>query len=214
MGEGLGSGSKCFQSTLTKGSSRCVSMTGMNDIYTCKCGRFLNSIRSCRSSTPACYPVVRCSQGSMFIKVAGKEVACPMAGGDVSVPGFQGTVRCPVGNKICQLLQTQCSGQGILMVDGSCSCNPGFGGSDCALKDCPLNSGVECNGRGTCDRRVGVCQCEAAYAGLSCSELLCPAVTNDKTLGEQCSGHGSCDGTSGACTCANGYTGAVVQIGP
>ncbi|RHZ20469.1 hypothetical protein DYB37_000447 [Aphanomyces astaci] len=161
-------------------------------------------------TTPACYPVLRCGQGNMYIKVNGKEVACPLAGGDVSVPGFQGTVRCPAGNKICQLLQTQCSGQGILMVDGSCSCNPGYGGSDCSLKDCPLNGGVECNGRGTCDRRVGMCQCEAAYTGLSCSELLCPVVTNDKSLGEQCSGNGACNGSSGTCTCANGYTGELL----
>ncbi|RHY47079.1 hypothetical protein DYB34_001049 [Aphanomyces astaci] len=139
----------------------------------------------------------------MYIKVNGKEVACPLAGGDVSVPGFQGTVRCPAGNKICQLLQTQCSGQGILMVDGSCSCNPGYGGSDCSLKDCPLNGGIECNGRGTCDRRVGTCQCEAAYTGLSCSELLCPVVTNDKSLGEQCSGNGA--GFFGAKCDSTGY---------
>ncbi|ETV82335.1 hypothetical protein, variant [Aphanomyces astaci] len=188
MGEALGPGSKCFQSTLTKGSSRLT--------------------------TPACYPVLRCGQGNMYIKVNGKEVACPLAGGDVSVPGFQGTVRCPAGNKICQLLQTQCSGQGILMVDGSCSCNPGYGGSDCSLKDCPLNGGFECNGRGTCDRRVGTCQCEAAYTGLSCSELLCPVVTNDKSLGEQCSGNGACNGSSGTCTCANGYTGKACECVP
>ncbi|RHY35487.1 hypothetical protein DYB32_000038 [Aphanomyces invadans] len=53
-----------------------------------------------RASTPACYPVIRCGQGNMYIRVGGKEVACPLAGGDVSVPGFQGTVRCPPGNKM------------------------------------------------------------------------------------------------------------------
>ncbi|ETW04186.1 hypothetical protein H310_04531 [Aphanomyces invadans] len=188
MGEALGAGSKCFQSTLTKGSSR--------------------------ASTPACYPVIRCGQGNMYIRVGGKEVACPLAGGDVSVPGFQGTVRCPPGNKMCQLLQTQCSGQGILMVDGSCSCNPGFSGSDCSLKDCPLHNGVECNGRGSCDRRSGTCRCDAAYTGLSCSELLCPVVTSDKFLGDQCSGHGACNGALGTCTCSDGYTGKACECVP
>ncbi|CAK4192489.1 unnamed protein product [Aphanomyces euteiches] len=188
LGEELGPASQCFQSKLTKSGSR--------------------------SSSPACYPVVKCDQRSMYIRVGGQVVACPLAGGEVSVPGFVGTVTCPAANKLCQRLQTQCSGQGILQVDGTCACSTGFHGTDCSRKDCPATNGVSCSGHGTCDDKVGVCTCDAAYTGLACSDLLCPVVAGDKFTGKQCSGHGTCNYASGTCTCASGYSGKACECVP
>ncbi|KAF0685193.1 Aste57867_22895 [Aphanomyces stellatus] len=188
MGEELGVRSQCFMATLGKGSSV--------------------------PSGPVCYPVLQCTQNTMVIRVGGTQVSCPLAGGDITVPGFQGTVRCPPANKICQLLQTQCSGRGILQVDGSCACNPGYAGTDCSLKDCPATNGVQCSNAGTCDRKTGTCTCDALHTGLSCAELLCPAVNDKKLLDQQCSGRGTCNPTSGTCTCSNGYTGKACECVP
>lgn len=72
---------------------------------------------------------------------------------------------------------------------------------------------AECSGRGSCDRKTGLCKCDDGFSGAACKRINCP---ND------CNGHGTCtllgDLTSHtytlwdhdkqqACTCDAGYTG-------
>ncbi|OQS03053.1 leishmanolysin-like peptidase, partial [Thraustotheca clavata] len=202
MGEILSSRSQCFQSTLSTSGSR--------------------------SSTPACYAVDHCTKTAMIVNVGNTQVSCPMAGGQVSVPGFQGTLtlakytaakylirfRCPPANTICQRLQRECSGLGVLQTDGSCLCNPGYNGADCSLIICPAKNGVECAGHGTCDGTTGQCNCNQGYTGLSCGSLICPIVNDEKFAYTQCSNHGTCDPNTGTCSCYFGYTGNACQCVP
>jgi len=41
----------------------------------------------------------------------------------------------------------------------------------------------ECAGRGSCDRKTGMCTCDAGYGGEACQRTVCP---------NECSGHGVC----------------------
>jgi hypothetical protein len=70
--------------------------------------------------------------------------------------------RCPLGNG-----GIPCSGQGTCNADGTCACNPGFGGPECGVR-CPEGpTGEVCNGAGTCDA-AGVCECAPGFSGASC----------------------------------------------
>ncbi|OQR94716.1 leishmanolysin-like peptidase [Achlya hypogyna] len=189
MGEVLSSSSQCFQSTLSTSRAR-------------------------STSTPACYAVNRCTKTAMIVTVGTTQVSCPMAGGNIAVPGYAGTLTCPPANVICQLLQNECSGAGALQTDGTCLCNPGFNGADCSLLDCPATNGVTCNGHGTCDGTTGACTCSAGYTGLACAVLVCPGVKDFKYNDAQCSGHGTCNGALGTCTCDTGYSGNACQCIP
>ena len=115
-----------------------------------------------RAPEPSCYTILGCSNVGLQLSIGGKTITCPRQGGEVSVPGFFGTVQCPMSNKICQILQEKCNGSGVLMADGSCTCNPGYSGEDCSEIDCPQNrfTGALCNGptHGTCDKATGQCQ--------------------------------------------------------
>ena len=93
-----------------------------------------------------------------------------------------------------------CTGRGFCDNEtdpGTCHCNSGYTGSDCASKKCPNN----CNGNGTCDGTTGTCKCSTGYTGNDCSSKTCPG-------GPSCSGHGRCDHTTGTCTCMGKYTGS------
>ncbi len=111
----------------------------------------------------------------MFVTVGNVEVACPLEGGNVAVPGYKGLLSCPASNVICQMLQSQCSGNGILQTDGSCICytgmkvvpdnvfifftlaHIGFSGAECSLIDCPRKNGAECSNNGECNHNTGTC---------------------------------------------------------
>ena len=98
----------------------------------------------------------------MIVTVGDQTVTCPLAGGDVTVSNYNGILKCPAGYKICQVLQEQCSGNGVLMSDGSCTCSPGFAGRFCDELQCPRNevTDVVCSSdaSGTCDYTTGTCQ--------------------------------------------------------
>ena len=99
----------------------------------------------------------------------------------------------------------QCNGHGTLKTSDRCDCwalNSHLGtywvGADCSLMQCPKGrawadeatavdtahaDGMECSGKGTCDRATGTCFCEVGYEGLACSRTSCA---------NGCSGHGTC----------------------
>lgn len=69
---------------------------------------------------------------------------------------------CPLGNG-----GIPCSGEGTCNTDGTCACNPGFGGPECGVR-CPEGpTGQVCNGAGTCNAN-GVCDCKPGFSGASC----------------------------------------------
>lgn len=162
----------------------------------------------------SCFPVLGCTSNSLRLTIGSTEVQCPIAGGNISVNGYYGQIVCPVANKLCQLLQGTCSGNGVLLTTGACSCNPGYVGANCNGTSCPQSNGVECSGsdHGVCDYSTGNCACTSMYTGLSCSELVCPALSDKNTL--ECSGYGSCNRANGTCTCNAGYSGKSCECVP
>lgn len=188
--EEVGLSSKCFMSSLSKRSSDS------------------DPVRT------TCYRVTGCTATSLKLSVGGKDVECPLEGGTITVSGYRGQLQCPVGTRLCQMLQDKCSGSGVLLSDGTCQCNPGYVGSDCSGIACPMNGGQQCSGdaHGTCDASTGTCKCTAVYTGLSCSDLVCPIF--DGKNDTECSGQGTCDRTFGTCTCRNGYSGKACECVP
>jgi len=186
--EEVGASSKCFQSSLRRSSSDSADLR------------------------PTCYKVVGCSSTSVTLSIGGVKVQCPVEGGEIEVDAFKGTLICPPSSQLCQLLQDQCSGNGVLLATGACECFLGRVGDDCSGFEYPSNDGGECGGstHGACDRTSGLCECSSGYTGVSCSEVLCP-IGEDSKNSSQCSGNGVCDVDSGACKCRDGYSGAACE---
>jgi hypothetical protein len=89
---------------------------------------------------------------------------------------------------------SQCSLNGDCNIfTQTCSCHPGFSGSDCSNIVCPKN----CSYNGTCNPD-GTCTCYNGFFGNDCSEILCP---------NNCSLNGTCDYKTGTCTCLKGWKG-------
>ena len=85
-----------------------------------------------------------------------------------------------------------CSGQGRCL-NGTCACDHGWGGRDCAVPHCPN----DCNApQGQC-LPGGECECLPGWVGASCGEPLCTA---------NCSGHGVCTAPF-ACECDEDHFG-------
>ncbi|TYZ53430.1 hypothetical protein PybrP1_002739, partial [[Pythium] brassicae (nom. inval.)] len=188
--EEVGLSSKCFLSSLSKRSSDSAALR------------------------TTCYRVTGCTSASLKLSIGGKDVECPLEGGDITVSGYRGKLSCPVGTRLCQMLQDKCSGSGVLLSDGTCQCNPGRVGADCSGTACPKSGDLECGGagHGVCDYVTGVCTCASAYTGLSCSDLVCPVVMGKNDT--ECSGQGTCNRAFGTCTCANGYSGKACECVP
>ena len=55
---------------------------------------------------------------------------------------------------------------------------------------------AECSGQGTCDRKTGLCECDATFGGPNCGRLICPI---------SCSQHGTCISLSQAASINDGY---------
>jgi len=89
----------------------------------------------------------RCTAGNLIeFRVNSVWYACPELGGKVKVAGFSGHVTCPHQMLICP---ANCPGQ--------------------------LADGRDCNGRGTCNRRTGICMCHetlvnSSYVGIGCEQ--------------------------------------------
>ena len=99
-------------------------------------------------------------------------------------------------------------------VDGTCRCTDRFEGlqclrcslwfegEDCELIKCPGNGPEYCGsdeGRGSCDRTKGVCNCNGPYFGTQCELKKCEP---------DCQNGGSCIYDTGECSCVGLYFGS------
>ncbi|XP_019174894.1 PREDICTED: uncharacterized protein LOC109170300 isoform X3 [Ipomoea nil] len=179
LGEVRGSNSRCMASSLVR--------TGF--------------VRGSMTQGNGCYQH-RCLNNSLQVAVDGVWKVCPLAGGPVIFPGFNGELICPAYHELCHVkpvsvsdqCPSSCNSNGDC-IDGKCHCFLGFEGRDCSKRSCPGN----CSKHGKCLRN-GVCECENGFTGIDCSTAICD---------EQCSLHGGvCD--NGVCEfrCSDyaGYT--------
>lgn len=85
----------------------------------------------------------------------------------------------------------RCSGAGTCGAGNACTCDSGYTGGDCSLRECPTgsavwvskavadddahtaNSNVPCSNRGICDYKTGICDCFDGFTGLACDRLVC-----------------------------------------
>jgi hypothetical protein len=135
-----------------------------------------------------------------------------------------------------------CSARGICgATSGLCTCFTGFYSSDgngnfgtipdCGSATSPNNittivttcPSIDCGGKGTCVQDPdGVlrCKCVAGWAGLRCSEQVCPRgpAWFDEPSGPdrahelvECSNAGICDKLTGKCVCRAGFVGAACE---
>ncbi|VFQ99153.1 unnamed protein product [Cuscuta campestris] len=179
LGEVRGSNSRCMASSLVR--------TGF--------------VRGSMTQGNGCYQH-RCFNNSLQVAVDGIWKVCPLAGGPVTFPGFNGELICPAYHELCHenpfpvsdRCPASCNYNGDC-IDGKCHCFLGFEGHDCSKRSCPNG----CSDHGKCLRN-GVCECDIRYTGIDCSTAICD---------EQCSLHGGvCD--NGVCEfrCSDyaGYT--------
>jgi len=100
-----------------------------------------------------------------------------------------------------------CSGHGQCELDGSCTCEPPFNGTDCGYIACPN----DCSGHGECETEIGrprgvkrgECVCNDGWSNDDCGVGTCPSM---------CSGHGLCHRESGECSCKPGWAGKNCAI--
>jgi hypothetical protein len=59
-----------------------------------------------------------------------------------------------------------------------------------------------CNGRGTCDRNNGFCECQPEWTGDRCQRV------RTKCDPDPCNGHGTCNIADGSCVCDYGFKSA------
>ena len=61
-----------------------------------------------------------------------------------------------------------CSGHGVCIEDGTCTCDASYMGSACHIPKCPNNCSYP---RGHCDRERHRCRCERGFAGSDCRQV-------------------------------------------
>ena len=114
-----------------------------------------------------------------------------------------------------------CSGHGSCL-NGTCTCNIGYGGLDCATI-CPAGfSGVDCNEPSKCLKggdivfeddgtgptfRGTCCNTKDKVTSVSEGRITTSYCPEMKLCPKGCNGNGTCDYSSGVCTCNAGYTG-------
>ena len=99
-----------------------------------------------------------------------------------------------------------CGGKGRCSEKGTCTCEPGFSGSDCSRdgRNCGTTDRDNCNGNGRCDATFA-CRCDYGFIGNKCQTKVECAKTDD---GKECGGVGGClrfDNGNGLCLCPPGF---------
>ncbi len=93
--------------------------------------------------------------------------------------------------------RNECNGNGICNNANVCQCFSGYDGNECNLRSCPQAPIISdiaigpdtshqlapCSGRGACNTKTGVCECDTGWGGSLCNRAIC---IND------CNGHGEC----------------------
>jgi hypothetical protein len=93
--------------------------------------------------------------------------------------------------------RNDCNFNGKCDVTSTCACFDGWEGNECNLRTCPRAPIIAdiatdadtshqmepCSGRGECNHKTGLCNCDTGFGGTLCSRVHC---MND------CSGHGAC----------------------
>ncbi|KAJ8976992.1 hypothetical protein NQ317_013993 [Molorchus minor] len=74
----------------------------------------------------------------------------------------------PIARRRIKASGIDCSGNGIC-IEGTCTCNGGWGGIACHLENCPNNCGAV-EERGVCEPERG-CSCFGNYRGHDCSQI-------------------------------------------
>eukprot|EP00743_Colponemidia_sp_Colp-15_P010577 GILK01011667.1.p1 GENE.GILK01011667.1~~GILK01011667.1.p1 ORF type:complete len:706 (+),score=76.99 GILK01011667.1:163-2118(+) len=194
LGVAYGTSSRCFQGT-----------------YSSTAAAFNNFVHS------ACH-TTRCDgtsgQPVLTVTIGNTDVACPPAGGAVSVNGYNGQLFCPPASEVCPTVASscQCSGHGSCgLVNNTCICQNGWSGSDCGTRSCPN----QCSGHGRCNGNDGTCSCQTGWGGDSCEAVTgCPdgqiytcdgvCVSDSTCSGSPGIGYSSCSNWFKDNTCDNG----------
>ncbi|MBV94679.1 Multiple epidermal growth factor-like domains protein 8, partial [Eschrichtius robustus] len=94
-------------------------------------------------------PPIEASSGKMLLHL--------FSDANYNLLGFNASFRfslCPGG----------CYSHGQCQPPGGCVCEPGWGGPDCGLQECP----AYCGSHGTCASPLGPCLCEPGFLGRAC----------------------------------------------
>uniref|UniRef100_A0A915KXY5 Multiple epidermal growth factor-like domains protein 10 n=1 Tax=Romanomermis culicivorax TaxID=13658 RepID=A0A915KXY5_ROMCU len=107
---------------------------------------------------------------------------------------------------------------GTCSAPGLCSCNSGYGGSNCE-KSCPYNrfgpsceKTCDCQNGASCDPVLGICFCPDGFMGEKCADRC-----KHGYFGHVCSyachclNNATCDAISGNCTCPPGFQGHLCE---
>lgn len=142
----------------------------------------------------ACYKVTQCTPQGTIVQIGNSFVLCPIAGGQISVPGYVGYLFCPSSSELCgdKPCWHGCYGRGKC-IQGKCVCKDGYSGADCSI-ECH-SSCLSCLGPNATQCVVCVdpakiptgpeCKCRPGYLTLSTGE--CQAIVSCEKLCSICS---------------------------
>ena len=107
----------------------------------------------------------------------------------------------------------RCSGQ-----NGTCVCEPGWGGVACDIFLHTCSENRDCGGgeRGNCSTDLATCMCGEGYTGAFCQHCapgtFGPECKTVCSLATSCGDHGRCSGQNGTCLCEPGWAGEQCEI--
>jgi hypothetical protein len=109
-----------------------------------------------------------------------------------------------------------CRSNGCALLQGTCTCAPGYMGELCERKcesgwfgqECSLVCNCHDDNSIGCDPVTGACLCKPEWGGVQC-ETRCPPGRYGKDCSSvcECQNNSSCDPVTGHCACARGWEG-------